>query len=249
MKKRKTYFDEIRNHRIEDKFIEHLIRLLFFTVVIGIESIFQRGKEILFHIKNYFLNRNMSAVLSKYTRYKDSVHSLLERAVNRKVLHLHIHDTINTHFSEYEKRIVFGLKGSRDSIVSGSKKLLSSVTGCTKGMRIRYFNNLPGKNLTKRVSSSLISVLLIRKFGNSAGIKKKADDIADEVKYLNIIGENYRNYMSAKFKKFYTEEFRNKITGSASRMKTVRAGIEKLTDTIKRAEQRQNRYRLSSSSH
>ncbi len=62
---RKNYFEEIKNHRIEDKFIEHLIRLLFFTVVIGIGSIYQRVKELFFHVKNFFLSRRMSDVLEK----------------------------------------------------------------------------------------------------------------------------------------------------------------------------------------
>jgi hypothetical protein len=249
VKSRKNYFEEIKNHRVEDKFIEHLIRLLFFTVIIGIESIYQRIKEFLFHIKNFFLNRRMSDVLGKYAKYKESVHSLMKKTVHNKKLPMQIHETINNHFSEYEKRIIFGLRESRDNIISSSRKLLISVKGYTRRMRLRYFEYIPDISLTRRVSFALISVQFLRRSGRKQGIKNSSPDMAETVKYLHSISDAYKKYMTSKFEKFYTEEFRQKISHSSAKMKTVRTNIKKLTDTVKKAEQRQSRYRFSSTSH
>lgn len=248
MKSRKNYFEEIKNHRIEDKFIEHLIRLLFFTVVIGIGSIYQRIKASLFHVKNFFLNRRMSDILAKYRRYKESAHSLMERTVHNKRLHSQIHEAINTHFTEYERRIVFGLKESRDSIVSSSRRLISSVKGYTKKMSARYFEHIPEITLTKKVSSSLISIQLLRKTGRNAA-DRNCRDFTETVHYLNSVARGYKKYMAGKFEKFYTEDFRKKISDSSMKMKTVRKNIDKISDTLRRAEQRRVRYRFSNSSH
>ena len=249
MRSGKNYFEEIKNHRIEDKFIEHLIRLLFFTVVIGIGSIYQRIKESLFHVKNFFLNRRMSDILAKYRRYKESAHSLMERTVHNKRLHSQIHEAINTHFTEYERRIIFGLKESRDSIVSSSRRLISSVKGYTKKMSARYFEHIPEKTLTKKVSSALISIQLLRKTGRNAAADRNRTDVIDTVHYLNSVARGYKKYMTGKFEKFYTEDFRKKISDSSIKMNTVRKNIEKIKDTVRRAEQRQARYRFSNSSH
>ena len=249
MKSRKNYFEEIKNHKVEDKFIEHLIRLLFFTVVIGIGSIYQRAKEILFHVKNFFLSRRMSDVLEKYTQYKESIHSLMEKTVHNKKLPQQIHEAINSHFSEYEKRIIFGLKESKDTFISSSRKLLTSVKGYTQKIRIRYFEYIPDMSLTRRVTAALISVQFLRRSGRKHGIKNSSPDMAETVKYLHSISDSYKKYMIAKFEKFYTEEFRQKISHSSAKMKTVRTNIQKLTDTVKKAENRQSRYRFSSSSH
>lgn len=249
MKSRKNYFEEIKNHKVEDKFIEHLIRLLFFTVVIGIGSIYQRAKEILFHVKNFLLSRRMSDVLARYSKYKESVHSLMEKAVHGKKLPHQIHEAINMHFSDYEKRIIFGLKESRDSIISNSRKLFVTMKGYTRRMKIRYFEYIPDASLTKRVSSALISIQFLRRSGKNAEMKSRNTEIAETVNYLHSISDAYKKYMTAKFEKFYTEEFRKKITVSSAKMKTVRTNIKKLTETVKRAEQRQSRYRLSSTSH
>jgi len=249
MKSRKNYFEEIKNHRVEDKFIEHLIRLLFFTVIIGIGSIFQRAKELLFHIKNFFLSRRMSDVLAKYTKYKETVHLLMDKALHSRKLHLHIHEAINTHFSEYEKKIIFGLKESRDSIISSSRKLITSVKGYTRSMRIRYFEYLPEMNLTRKVSAALISVQFLRRSGSRRDLKNSNSEITENVKYLHSISGAYKKYMISKFEKFYTREFRQKISQSSWRMKTVRTNIQKITDTVRRAERRQSSYRLSRTSH
>jgi len=249
VKSRKNYFEEIKNHRVEDKFIEHLIRLLFFTVVIGVASIYQRLKGIFFHVKNFILNRRMSDVLERYAKYKESVHSLMEKAVHSRKLPQQIHDTINMHFSEYEKRIIFGLKESRDTIISNSRKLFISMKGYTRRMKIRYFEYIPEMSLTKRVSAALISVQFLRRSGKSTEMKNRNTDIAETVNYLHSISDAYKKYMTAKFKKFYTQEFMQKITESSAKMKTVRTNIQKLTETVKRAEQRQSRYRLGSTSH
>lgn len=249
MKSRKNYFEEIKNHRVEDKFIEHLIRLLFFTVVIGIGSIYQRVKQILFHVKNFFLNRRMSDVLAKYTKYKKAVHSLMERAVHNRKLPQQVHEAINTHFSEYEKKIIFGLKESKDSIISSSRKLITSMKGYTRSMGMRYFEYIPEMNLTKKVSAALISVQFLKRSGNRRDVKNSNSEITENVKYLHSISRAYKKYMISKFEKFYTREFRQKISQSSENMKTVRTNIQKLTDTVRRAEQKQSRYRLSSTSH
>lgn len=249
MKSRKNYFEEIKNRGVEDKFIEHLIRLLFFTAVIGIGSIYQRIKESLFHVKNFFLSRRMSDVLAKYARYKESVRTMMERTVRNKNLHRQIHEAINTNFSEYEKRIIFGLRESRDSIVSNSRKFFSSVRGYTRKIGVRYFEYVPEKTFTKRLSSALISVQLLRKSARKTTIRRSSADIAETVQYLNSVAEGYKKYMAEKFEKFYTEEFRTKISESSAKMKTVRMNIEKLKYTLKRAEQRQSRYRLSHTSN
>lgn len=249
MKSRRNYFEEVKNRGVEDKFVEHLIRLIFFTVILGIGSIYQRGKESLFHVRNFFLSRRMSDVLTKYRRYRESVQSMMERTVQNRKLHSQIHEAINTHFSEYERRIVFGIRESRDSIVSGSRRILSSVRGYTRRMRARYFEYLPEKTFTKKTSSALISIQLLRRSGRKTAGKRECVDIAETVQYLNAVAEGYRRYMAEKFNKFYTDEFRKKISESSEKMKTVRANMEKLTDTIKRAEQRRNSYRLSSSSN
>jgi len=249
VKSRKNYFEEIKNHRVEDKFIEHLIRLLFFTVVIGIGSIYQRAKEILFHVKNFFLSRRMSDVLAKYVKYKESVHSLMEKAVHNRKLPQQIHETINTHFSEYERRIIFGLKESRDSIINSSRKLITSMKGYTRSMGMRYFEYIPEMNLTRKVSAALISVQFLKRSGSRRDIKNINAEITENVKYLHSISAAYKKYMISKFEKFYTREFRQKISQSSEKMKTVRTNIQKITDTVRRAEQRQSRYRLRRTSH
>ena len=249
MKSRKNYFEEIKNHRIEDKFIEHLIRLLFFTIVIGIGSIYQRVKEHFFLVKNFFLSRRMSDVLEKYTKYKNSVHSLMEKAVHNKKLPHQIHEAINSHFSDYEKRIIFGLKESRDTIISNSKKLLLSVKGYTRSIRIRYFEYKPDMSLTRRVSAALISVQFLKRSGRKTEVKNSCPELAETVKYLHSISDAYKKYMTKKFEKFYTEEFRQKISHSSEKMKTVRTNIQKFTETVKKAEQRNRSYRFSSISH
>ena len=249
MKSSKNYFEEIRNHRVEDKFIEHLIRLLFFTFIIGIESFYQRVKGLFFHIKNFFLSRRMSDVLAKYSRYKETVYTIMGRTVQNKKLHRQIHEAINNHFSDYEKRIVFGLRESRESIVNNSKKLLLSVRGYTRKIRVRYFEYIPDVNLTKRVSSALILVQFFRRSGRKSEMKNSNTEIAETVKYLHSISGSYKKYMTAKFEKFYTREFRMKISESSAKMKTVRTNIQKFTDTVKKAEQRRSRYKFSSPSH
>lgn len=249
MKSRKNYFEEIKNHKIEDKFVEHLIRLLFFTIVIGMGSIYQRVKELFFHLKNFFLSRRMSDVLKKYTKYKESVHMLMDRTVHNRKLPRQIHEAINAHFSEYEKKIIFGLKESRENIISSSRKILISVKGYTRRIGIRYFEYIPEMNLTKKVSTALISVLFIRKSGRHNEIKKNNSEFAEAVKYLHEVSYSYKKYMITRFEKFYTDEFRKKISHSSGKMKTVHSNIQKITDTIRKAEQRHSRYRFTSTSH
>ncbi len=249
MKNKKNYFDEIKNYRVEDKFIEHLIRLLFFTIIIGIESLIKRGKEYIGHIKNFFIRRTMSDMLTKYTRYKESVHSLMNKTMRRRNLHMQIHQAINTHFSDYEKRIVFGLKESKDSFISNSRRILTSVKGYSKKISIRYFQYLPETSATSKISSALICMQLVRKSLKNHDVWKNSVDFTETKKYLNSIAGEYRNYMALKFEKFYTVEFRKKISDSSERMKTVRTNIKKLADTIKRAEKKQIGYRFGNSSN
>ncbi len=249
MKSRRNYFEEIKNNRVEDKLIEHLIRLLFFTIVIGIGSIYQRLKESMFHMKNFFLSRNMSDILAKYRKYRESVHSVMEKTVHSRKLHIQIHDAINTHFTEYESRIIFGLKGSRDSIVNSSKKILTSVRGYTRRVGARYFEYIPEFSVTEKISSSLIHVQMLRRSGKKSGYKKELPPINETFAYLNSVAQGYRRYMTERFEKFYTEDFMKKISGSSKKMKTVRRNIEKITETVRRAEQKRAGYRFGESSN
>ena len=248
MKGKKNYFEDIKNYRIEDKFIEHLIRLLFFTIVIGIGSIYQRFKHLLFHIKNFLLSRSMSDVLAKYAKYKESVNSLMGKTAYHKKLHLHIHGVINSHFSEYERRMVFGLKNSRESIVNSSRQIISTVKGYTKSMGARYFAHIPETGLTKKITSALISIQLPGRSCLNRKEIKSGCDITGKIKYLNHVAMGYRNYMHEKFEKFYNEDFRKKLSSPSANMKTVRDNIERITTTVRRIEQRQIRYRLGESS-
>ena len=244
MKSRKNYFEEIKNSRVEDKFIEHLIRLLFFTIVISIESGYKRMKGGLAHVKNFFMSRTMSDMLQRYSGYKETVHSLIERTVRRKRLHRHIHEMINSQFSEYEKRIIFGIKESKDSIMTSSRRVITSMKGYTSIMSARYFKSMPEISVTKKISSAVLSIQLLKQLGHKESSKKSRDDIAEKIIYLNKVASNYRKFMEKTYNKFYSREFKDKITATSSGMKTVKNNIEKMIDTAKRLEQKQVKYRL-----
>jgi len=113
----------------------------------------------------------------------------------------------------------------------------------------RYFEYIPEFSVTEKISSALIYVQMLHRSGKKPAEKKELITKNETVAYLNSVAQGYRRYMTERFEKFYTDDFMKKISGSSGKMKTVRRNLEKITETIRKAEQKRSGYRFGESSN
>lgn len=246
-KKYRNYFDDVKNIRIQDKFIEHFIRLVFFTVVLAIEAVYKKIKEILFHLKNRFKGRTLSDVLKKYNHYKDSVNSLIHNRNSFHNLQEKIHDTVNRFFSDEEKKLVFGLKDTTHSLMEKSKQIFTSVSGYTVSVKNRYFRYRPFPAINKDLTASMLTLFILNKYKNRKNIISAFINTEAKKEFIELHSSGYRTFINDTFKKFYTHEFKKKISAAKMDMNSLRPHIEKILNTIDKLEKKQIRYTFGQS--
>jgi len=246
-RKYKNYFDDIKNKRVQDKFIEHIIHLLFFTVVLSIEALYKKCKDILFHLKNLLRRRRLSDVLKKYTRYKESVNSMIHNHAHIQNLHDRIHDTMNHLFSDEEKKLVFGMKDSKQIFMEKSKQIITSVTDYTKSMKSRYFKYKPFTGFNKNHTAAMLTLFILKKYKDNKSIFNLS--INPEVKkiFVETHSSGYKKFINETFNKFYSNEFKQKVSITSLDIQSLKPHIIKIIHTIEKLERKQIKYTFGQS--
>lgn len=237
--KYKNYFDEIKNKKIQDKFVEHIIRLLFFTFILSIEAVYKQSKILFFHVKNFLLGRTLSDILKKYRSYKESVNLIINNNSPGHNLHQRIHETKNLLFNDEEKKLVFGFKDTTNNLLEKSKQIFTSVSGYTKSMKNRYFKYTPFGDINKNFTASMFTLFILKKHKNENGII-----IDPEIKkeIVTIHSSGYKKFINDTFNKFYTNDFKKKIVIPTIEIRSLKPHVKRFYDTINRLEKKQIKY-------
>ena len=234
----KNYFDEVKNKSVRWKLPEHIARLLFFTVLLSIESFFKRCKDLLYHGKNILKNRTMADIMAKYSRYKQSVQNLIEKGDLALHSRISLSEIKDHFFKDDEKTLIFGFKETTQNIMTRSIKAINSFKGYTKSIGERYFASSPIKN-SKGVYSSVFFKLFTGKPETEEYSALRNGSVEGRKKYLNELTTGYRSFRTGAFKKFYSREFQKKVTATTAGMNTAKKNMNRLIYSIEKLEKKQ----------
>lgn len=245
--KHKNYLDVIKNKKIQDKFIEHFIRLLFFTVILSIEAVYKKSRDIIYHIKNILKRRTLSDMLKKYRHYRESVNDMLQNRAPVKNLHHTIHETIDRLFSDDEKKLVFGIKDSTQSFMEKSRQIITTVSDYTRTVRGKYFSYRPFAVNDKSYPTSMLTLYILKKYRNVNSRFNISIDPKLKKQYVEIHSSGYKKFISDTITRFYSTEFKKKIKIGQMDSESLKPQIKKIIDTIEKLERRQIRYTFGQS--
>lgn len=235
-KKYKNYFDDIKKTKAHDKFIEHIICLIFFAVVLSVEAIYKKGKETISHVNNIIKKRTMSDILKKYSRYKESVNVILHKNIKVQQLNDRIHEAMNRFFNDEEKKLIFGMKDSTHNLLGKSRQIISSVSVYTISMKNRFFKYKPLTSAGKFYSASMLTHFILNKYRNiinySIGLNSKKNCIKTD-------SSGYKRFINETLTGFYSNKIKKKTFAAASDIKSFQPYIKNLLHAIEKLNSKQ----------
>jgi hypothetical protein len=241
-RKYKNYFDDIKNTKAHDKFIEHIIRLFFFAIILSIEAAYKKSKEMILHIKNVLKRRTFSDVLRKYRDYKESVNTLIHNHPSVHNLHDRIHETMNRLFNDEEKKLIFGIKDSKQILMERSKQMIKSVAHYTGSMKNRHFSHIPFTGSDRNFSPSMLTLYILTKYKNHKSNFTFLINPESKKEFVQLQSVRYKKFINETFSKFYTTDFKRKVSGASSDLKSLKPQLKKIYNTIEKLEKKQMKY-------
>ncbi|PKL16283.1 MAG: hypothetical protein CVV49_16990 [Spirochaetae bacterium HGW-Spirochaetae-5] len=241
-RKYKNYFDDIKNTKAHDKFIEHIIRLFFFAFILSIEAVYKKSKEILQYIKNILKRRTFSDVLRKYRDYKESVNAIIHNHPSVHNIHDRIHETMNRLFNDEEKKLIFGIKDPKQIFMEKSKQIISSVAHYTGSMKNRHFKHIPFTGTDRNISPSMLTLYILTKYKNHKSNFTHLLHSGSKKEFVHAQSIRYKKFINETFSKFYSNDFKNKVSRASLDLKSLKPQIKKIYDAIEKLEKKQMKY-------
>ncbi len=238
----KNYFDDIKSTKAHDKFIEHIIRLFFFAIILSIEAVYKKSKEILLYVKNILKRRTFSHVLKKYRNYKETVNSLIHNHTPIHSLQDKMYDTMNRLFNDEEKKLIFGIRESKQTLMGKSKQIITSVAHYTGSMKSRHFRHIPFTEADAKYSASMLMLYILTKYKNHKSSFTLLLNSESKKEFIQFQSARYRKFINETFTKFYSTEFKKKVSKASLDLKSLKPQIKKMYDAIEKLEKKQMKY-------